>query len=65
MARANYFPEINVKYSHKPRVLFNNINSILEPSVSVCLESSVANCERFFLSELLIKSMVFALQLHQ
>ncbi len=46
MARANNFPEIIVNNSHQPRVLFNTINSILEPSISVCLESSVANCER-------------------
>ncbi len=47
MARANYFSEIIVKYSHQPCVLFDIINFTLEPSVSVCLESSVANFERF------------------
>ncbi len=47
MARANYFSEIIVKYSLQPCVLFDIINFTLEPSVSVCLESSVANFERF------------------
>ncbi len=46
LARTNHFSEIIVKYSHQPRVLFNTINTILEPSASVCLESSIANCER-------------------
>ncbi len=46
MARANNFSEIIVKYSHQPCVLFD-INFTLEPSVSVCLESSATNFERF------------------
>ena len=46
-ARAKHFSDIISKHSNRPRILFNTINSIVNPQVSPEVEASTNSCEEF------------------
>jgi len=46
-ARAKHFSDIINKHSHRPKILFSTINSIINPQVSPEVETSTGICETF------------------
>lgn len=46
-ARCKYFSELNTNNCHKPQVLFSSINFVLNPSVQSILEPSTSLCDNF------------------